>query len=244
MSKKIILNEIILAYRNVIEERYQYEVLKKKHDFPKTINEEIVGEIKDYFLIYVYPNLEKRKELNEAFGALDNFIKHPEKLLNLVLDSFQLVLRQGRYLPKVFNAGLKAMKSYRGATTFENALVVIAINKNIAPPYTTSKINTLIKLLPYKEIEGFMNNTETFFNIIHDKELVAKIKEIIAYLISKMKMKPKIFSKKETLGLELALETITKGEQMLNKLTKKDQEILIDFVLIIEKDYLTEIFRE
>jgi hypothetical protein len=59
-----------------------------------------------------------------------------------------------------------------------------------------------------------------------------------------MKMKPKIFSKKETLGLELALETITKGEQMLNKLNKKDQEILIDFVLIIEKDYLTEIFRE
>jgi hypothetical protein len=31
---------------------------------------------------------------------------------------------------------------------------------------------------------------------------------------------------------------------MLNKLNKKDQEILIDFVLIIEKDYLTEIFRE
>ena len=242
MSKKIILNEIILAYRNVIEERYQYEVLKKKHDFPKTINEETVGEIKNYFLTYVYPNLEKRKELNEAFGALDDFIKHPEKLLNLVLDSFQLVLRQGRYLPKVFNAGLKAMKSYRGATTFENALVVIAINKNIEPPYTTSKINTLIQLLPYQEIEGFMKNTETFFNIIYDKELVEKIKEIISFLISKMKMKLKIFSKKEIIGLELALETITKGEQMLDKLTKQDQKILTEFVLKIEKDNLIEIF--
>ena len=59
-----------------------------------------------------------------------------------------------------------------------------------------------------------------------------------------MKMKPKIFTQKETLGLELALETITKGEQMLNKLTKKDQEILIDFVLTIEKDNLTELFSE
>ncbi len=242
MSNKIVLIEIILGYRNVIEERYQYEILKKKHDFPETINKEIVDDIKDYFLTYVYPDLEQRKELNEAFSSLDDFIKNPEKLLNLVLDSFELVFTHGRHLPKVFNAGLKAMKSFRGATKFENALVVKAINKNIEPPYTTSKINTLIQLLPYQEIEGFMKNTETFFNIIYDKELVEKIKEIISFLISKMKMKLKIFSKKEIIGLELALETITKGEQMLDKLTKQDQKILTEFVLKIEKDNLIEIF--
>ena len=244
MSDKIVLNEIIIGYRIVIEERYHYKTLKNKYDFPKTINDEIVNDIKTYFLTYVYPDVAQRAALNEAFRTLDGFIKQPEKLLNLVLDSFKLIFTHGRHLPKIFNAGLKAMKSYRGATTFENALVEKAIHNKIEPPFSISKINTLIQLLPYQEIESFMKNTETFFNIIHDKELVEKIKEIIAFIISKMKMKPKIFSKKETLGLELALETIIKGEQMLNKLTKTDQEILIDFVLIIEKDHLTEIFRE
>ena len=55
-------------------------------------------------------------------------------------------------------------------------------------------------------------------------------------------MKLKIFSKKEIIGLELALETITKGEQMLDKLTKQDQKILTEFVMKIEKDNLIEIF--
>lgn len=244
MSDKIVLDEIILGYRNVIEERYQYKALKKQYDIPKTINEEIVDDLKDYFLTYIYPDLDQRKQLNEAFSTLDNFIKHPEKLLNLVLDSFKLIFTHGRHLPKIFNAGLKAMKSFRGATKFENALVTKALDKKIVSPYTTLKINTLIHSLPYQEIEGFMKNTENFFNIIHDTELVEKIKEIISFLISKMKKKSKIFSKKEIAGLELALETISKGEKMLDKLNKKDQQILIEFVLKIEKDNLNKIFSK
>lgn len=244
MSKKKTLDKIILGYRNVIENRYQYHLLKDSYNFPETINEEIVNDIKTYFLTYVYPDLEQRKELNEAFKTLDNFIKYPEKLLNLVLDSFQLIFTHGRHLPKIFNAGLKAMKSFRGATKFENALVLKAIHKKIEPPYSIEKVNSLIQFLPLKEIEEFMKNTETFFNIIYDKELVEKIKEIIAFLISKMSKKTKIFSKKEIIGLELALETITKGEEMLNKLNQKDQEILIDFVLQIEKDQLNDIFSK
>ncbi|WP_026778100.1 hypothetical protein [Polaribacter sp. Hel_I_88] len=243
MAEEILLNEIIIGYRNLIAERYQYKILKEKYDFPETINEEVVEDIKAYFLTYVYPDLEKRAELNEAFSTLDDFIKHPEKLLNLVLPSLKLIFTHGKHLPKIFNAGLKAMKSFRGATKFENAIVQKAKQENSKPPFTTKKINKLIQLLPYSELEEFMKNTETFFNIIYDKELVEKIKEIISFLISKMKSKPKVFSIKEIKGLSLALETISKGEEMLNKITLKDQEILIGFVLQIEKDHLQAIFK-
>jgi hypothetical protein len=244
MSKELLSNAIILGYRNLIEERYRYKDLKEKYDFPETINEEVVADIKIYFLAYIYPDLEKRAELNEAFSTLDDFIKHPEKLLNLVVDSLKLLFTHGRHLPKIFNAGLKAMKSFRGATKFEKTIVLKAIQENSKPPFTTLKINKLIQLLPYKDLEEFMKNTETFFNIIYDKELVEKIKEIIRFILSKMRNKPKIFSQKEIIGLTLALETISKGEEMLNKLTQKDQEILIGFVLQIEKDCLQEIFSK
>lgn len=243
MSEEKILNEIILGYRNVIESRYQYSKLTNNYDFPETINENIVENIKNYFLTYVYPDIKQRNELNEAFSTLDDFIKHPEKLLNLVIDSMKLIFSHGRHLPKIFNAGLKAMKSFRGATVFENNLVKKAIITKLDPPYSIDKINYLISLLSYKDIEEFMRNTEAFFNIIYDKILVKKIKEIIEYLISKMKNKPNVFLEKEIIGLELALTTISKGEELLNQLDEKDQEILISFVLKIEKDNLDNIFK-
>ncbi len=243
MDKEEILEQIIIGYRNVIEERYQYHKLKHHYNFPETINENVINNIKNYFLTYVYPDIEQRKELNEAFSSLDDFIKHPEKLLNLVIDSMKLIFSHGRHLPKIFNAGLKAMKSFRGATKFENNLAKKAIKTKVSPPYSIDKINSLIILLPHKDIEEFMANTETFFNIIYDKILVEKIKEIIAFLIIKMKKKPNVFSKKEITGLELALITISKGEELLNQLNEEDQEILISSVLKIEKDNLDQIFK-
>jgi len=244
LDKEKILEQIIMGYRNVIEERYQYHKLKQHYNFPETIDEDVIHHIKNYFLTYVYPNIEQRKELNEAFSSLDNFIKHPEKLFNLMVDSMSLLFSHGRHLPKIFNAGLKAMKSFRGATKFENNLVKKAIKTKVNPPYNIHKINSLIRLLPYKDIEEFMANTETFFNIIYDKILVEKIKEIIEYLINKMKKKPTIFSKKEIIGLELALTTISKGEELLNQLNEEDQEILISSILKIEKDNLEMIFKK
>lgn len=242
MNRSKILEEFIIGYRNQLQERYQYSLLKKKYNLPKTIDENTVNDLKNYFLTYVYPDVEKRKELNEAFSTLDAFIKQPEKLFNIVLESFKLLFTHGKHLPKIFSAGLKAMKSFRGATKFENALVQKAKEKKLAPPFDSNKINHLIQLLPYAEIEEFIKNTEVFFNIIHDKELVEKIIEIIDFLILKMKNKPNVFSKKEITGLELALETIQKGEQMLNKLSDENQQILIEYVVRIEKDYLNELF--
>ena len=153
MTRNKVLNEIILGYRNVIEERYQYNILIKKYKLPNAIDDKTINDIKIYFLNYVYPDLEQRAELDDAFSTLDGFVKQPEKLLNLVLKSFKLIFSHGKHLPKIFGAGLKAMKSFRGATKFENRLVDMALEKKITYPYTTNKINTLTKLLPYSEIE-------------------------------------------------------------------------------------------
>lgn len=242
MDKRLVLDEIIIAYRTLITERYQYSVLKEQYSFPDSISEENVTDIKNYFLTYIYPDVNQRAILNEAFATLDNFIKNPQKLLNLAFDSFQLIFSHGKHLPKIFNSGITAIKSFRGATKFEKAIVKKAIDNNIEPPYSTATIIRLIQYLSYDEIEEFMNNTENFFNIIYDKIMVKKIKEIITFMISKMENKSNTFNANEVSSLKLALETISKGEQMLNKLTPKDQEILVNFVLKIEKDKLNEIF--
>ena len=50
MSKENILKEIIIGYRILIEERYQYKHLNNQDDFPKTIKEKHVIDIKNLFL--------------------------------------------------------------------------------------------------------------------------------------------------------------------------------------------------
>lgn len=53
-SEEDILNEIIIGYRKVIDDRYQYENLKVKYKLPDSINASIVKEVKYFFLNYIF----------------------------------------------------------------------------------------------------------------------------------------------------------------------------------------------
>jgi len=244
MTREKILEDIIEGYRNTIYQRYQYQNIKDKYEIPESINEETVNLLRDYFLNYIYPEFNKRAELNESFKSLDNYIKHPKKLLRILLDASHLIFNYGRHLPKILNTGLKAMKSFRAAAGFENNLVDEAIKNKIEAPYDLSKINTLINLLPRKEIEKFIDITQSLFEILHDRILIEKIKEIIQYLILVMKTKKESYSLSQIRGLEIGLEMINKGDKLFNRLAKEDQQNLVYLITEIEKDILEINFKK
>jgi len=242
MVREKILEEIIEGYRNTIYQRYQYQVIKDKYGIPESINEETVNQLRSYFLNYMYPEYNKRAELNEAFKSLDKYIEHPQKLFRILLDAAKLIFRYGRHLPKILNSGLKAMKTFRAATNFEINLVDEAIKNKIEAPYTLSKINTLIKLLSRQEIEKFIETSESLFEVLHNKILIEKIKEIIQYLILTMREKEESYSLSQIKGLEIGLEMINEGDKLFNRLTKEDQKNLVKLISDIERDKLDHIF--
>ena len=84
MTRDKILEGIIEGYRNTIYHRCQYDNIKGKYKIPESINEETVNLLRNYFLNYIYPEFDKRVELNEAFKSLDNYIKYPQKLLGVL----------------------------------------------------------------------------------------------------------------------------------------------------------------
>jgi hypothetical protein len=241
MSKENILNEVIIGYRNVIYQRYQYHSLQEKFRLPDSINEEIITQLRDYYLNYIYPQFDKREELNHAFNSLDFFIKHPDKLLRLLIESLKLLVKHGKHLPQILNTGLNAFKV---ATRFEDKLVEKALINKLEPPYDLSKIYTLIKLLPRKEIEKFIDGSKTLFETIHNRELVQKIKEILSHLVSKMKLNQQLYSFAEIRGLEIGLEIIMEGDKFFNQLTQEGQDLLVPLIIKIESDALDEIFLE
>jgi hypothetical protein len=242
MVREKVLEEIIEGYRNTIYQRYQYQVIKDKYGIPESINEETVNQLRSYFLNYMYPEYNTRAELNEAFKSLDNYIEHPQKLFRILLDAAKLIFRYGRHLPKILNSGLKAMKTFRAATNFEINLVDEAIKNKIEAPYNLSKINTLIKLLSRQEIEKFIETSQSLFEVLHNKILIEKIKEVIQYLILTMREKEESYSLSQIKGLEIGLEMINEGDKLFNRLAKEDQKNLVKLITDIERDKLDHIF--
>ena len=238
MNREKIVEDIIEGYRNTIYERYQYESIKDQYDIPESINEETVNLLRNYFLNYIYPEFNKRAELNESFKSLDNYIKHPKKLLSILKDTSNLIFKYGIHLPKILNTSLKVMKSYRAATGFENMLVDEVIKNKIEAPYDPSKITTLIKLLPRKEIEKFIETSQSLFEILQDRTLIKKIKEILEYLILVMTNKESHYSESQIKGLEMSLEIVNVGDKLFNRLAVEDQRKLVYLITEIEKDVL------
>ncbi len=237
-------NEVIKGYRTVIRDRYQYQTLKKKYDLPEFFNEERISLFREYFLEYIYPTPAKRAELDAAFESLDSYIQKPGKLLRILMDSGRLIFKYGRHLPKILRAGLSALRSFRKANNFEQKLVEQALKLELKPPYGTSEINTLIKGLPKADLEEFIDSSQALFETLHDRVLVKKIIEIVEYLISKMKSRPKVYSVVEIRGLEIGRDIIKYGDQLFDQLPKEGQQQLFELVIQLEREILDDLFAE
>lgn len=241
-TEKEILNEVILGYRKIIKDRYQYDTLNKKYDLPPSFNEARISLFRDYFLAYIYPPPANRAELDEAFQSLDSYIKQPSKLLRILMDSGRLIFKYGRHLPKILSAGLKALRSFRKATQFEHKLVQQAITSESPPPYSIETINHFIKALPKTDLVDFIDSSQNLFEVLHDRVLVKKIIEIVEYLITKMKKRPDVYTTIDIKGLEIGRDIIKNGDLLFGQLPKKGQQQLFNLVIRLEREVLNDLF--
>jgi len=238
------LNEVILAYRRLIEVRYQYGVIQEKYNLPASFDEERVSVFRDFFLNDLYPHPNQRRELEEAFHNLDNYIKNPEKLLRILIDSGSLIFKYGRHLPKILMAGLKALKSFRAATTFEEKLVQSALNMPLQPPYSNADVKAFLATLSDKEIQDFIRNNESLFETLYDRKLVCKIVEIVEHLIDKMQKRPKVYAPTEVNALVIGRDIIKGGDALFDELSQKEQKQILKTIIQIETDFLEAVFAE
>lgn len=242
-ADKEVLDGVIIGFRNLISERYQYENINSQYDIPESFDEERVDLYRTFFLEQVYPHPEKRALLDEAFKSLDNYLTHPDKMLKIVFDSASIMFRHGRSIPKLMGAGMKAFKSFRIATGFEAKLVRKAIKSGKLPPYSSDDINSFITSLRRKEIDNFIENTKVLLELLYDRRLIGEVIKILSELIAKMKKSPRSYSETEVGGLQIGLDMLVVGNQLFDALSPQDQRSIFNIITAIEVDVLEELFK-
>lgn len=243
MTNQNLPNEIIIAYRNLIEERYQFAKIKAAYSIPSSFDSARAATFKNYFLQHLYPPPEKRTELDAAFQNLDTYIKNPEKLLRLLLDSGSLLFKYGRHLPKILAAGLKALKSFRAVNQLENKLVESANQLKMQPPFSVADVKNLLKTLSQEDLQEFMENNRALFETFHDRKLVRRILEIVEHLIKKMNKRPNVYSEMEVNALSIGRDIIQQGELLFDQLNKEEQQQIFDLTMQIEEDFINGLFK-
>ena len=243
-NDKEILKGVIIGFRKLIYDRYQYDDVVSKYEIPDSFDEERMGLYRNFFLGQIYPHPKNREPLEEAFRSLDNYLTHPDKLLRILFDSAAIVFRHGRSIPRLMGAGIKAFKSFRTATDFEVKLVRKAKSSGKLPPYSSADINSFIVALRKKEIDDFVVNTTNLLELLYDRPLIREIITIMKELIARMKKSRKAYSNAEIGGLEIGLEMLTEGNRLFESLSGVDQRRIIEVVVAIEVDVLEGLFAE
>lgn len=241
MQKEELKEAIINGYRTFIYERYDYEKIKDSYDIPKSINKTVLDDLRAYYLSHIYPQYQQRKALEEAFYSLDRFIQQPQKLVALLFDATKLIFKYGRSLPKILGTGLKALQTFNAAQKFEHTLVSEAIRLEMKGPFDEQKIKTLLQSIPRKEIDAFVETSQSLFETLHDRPQVKKIKEIIQYVLTIMRRNPNRYSKDQIKGLEMGYALLYEGDTLLQQLPLKDQIKLIRLITEIELDMLNKL---
>ncbi len=243
MEKNEVASAVIEAYRELIRQRYQHAYLSTHYDIPASFDNDRISLFRNFFLDFIYPPIEKRKQLDAAFESLDRHIKNPKHLLSILIDSSRILFKFGRHLPKILNAAIKALRSFRKANHFEDRLTSEAFHQGLNAPISQDELKTIVASLPKSDVMSFINESKSLFEIIQDKKLVEKIIELLKQLIGRMK-KSNIYDDAEISAFQIGLDIISGSYELFNQLNPTEAKQLFSTGVEIETAEIERIYRE
>jgi hypothetical protein len=250
MNKQTPLQEkefglLILAYRKSLQKRYSRENLNRFTEFT-SIDQATVDRLTSYFLELLYPELEERIKLDQAFDALASFVHSPEKMWGLLGSVGTIIFKFGKQFFSAAKAGVSALRSYVTAHKFEAILYeqakgLIEEGKNIEEAIY---FNKLIANIPKKDADEFRHQIVSLFATLSKKDLLDKILEVMDYVISKMKQKSETYTQADIDGISLGKGIIIRGKGVFTELSQEKIQLILKGIDTIEKDFYERALKE
>lgn len=235
---------IINKFREMIEKRYQYDDLIKRFDLPPTITENIISEVKDYFLNTIYPPASERKKLEEAFKELADYVRSPKKIWALFGDMARALFKFGRHFMQALRAGMDSLNSFVGAKNFEASMAEIANKNGIIPPMSDEDFELTMYQLPREEVEKFIADVKNLFGAMVNTQLLQKTLDILTHVIETMEKKPATFPKADVDGIKLGKSLLQRGYDIFSKYDEKTKQDIVSFIYKNEMWFVEEVYKK
>ena len=235
-------NDVINKFRDMVAKRYAYDQLSSRFDLPDTIDEDIVKEIKTYFLESIYPEAEKRKELEDAFAGLGSYVRSPRKIWGLLGNMSKAIFQFGRQFPTALKAGMSGLDAFLGAKKFEAEMVEQSLAMEIRIMASDADFEQVMAKLPRKDVDDFIKDVEKLFQIMTNTSLISKTIMILENVVGTMKRKPKIYPQSEIDGILLGKDILEKGYALFSKYDEPTKQLMVDVIFKNENWYTDYVF--
>lgn len=251
MSKRLTEEEQQLAdhlidqYREMVARRYQYEKIKQEFpDLYEGITEEVVDNVRHFFMESVYPTVEMRQKLDRAFFYLEGYVGNPVKVWGLLGNLTSAIFRFGRLFPSAVKAGIYSLRAYLDAKRFEARLLEAAIELEMKAPLTEEQFYKCISYIPRTKVEHFINDVGNLFGSMTDTELLKKTLEILRDVVKTMRRKSNIYSEDEAKSIELGIEVLQNGHDLFVQYNSRLKKEIVTAIVLNEKQFLNNIYTE
>jgi len=235
-------DDIINKFRDMVGKRYDYNQLSERFDLPSSINEDIVNEIKTYFLESIYPVATKRKELEAAFAGLGTYVKSPRKIWGLLGNMSKAIFQFGRHFPTALKAGINGLDAFLGAQKFENEMVDQCHHMEIRIMASDKDFEQAMASLPRKDVDDFIKDVEKLFRIMTNTTLISRTIMILDNVVGTMKKKSHIYPQSEIDGILLGRDILEKGYELFSKYDDKTKGYMVDVIFKNEEWYTNYVF--
>lgn len=233
---------LIEKYRQLISKRYQYERLQVMFTLSPAFNEEVVSNVRNYFLERLYPAPDKREQLNDAFETLSSYVSKPVKVFGLLGNMAAAIFKFGPLLPAAMKAGIASLETFIEAQRFEAVLLDATVARNFQPPLSDEQFSECVRQIPHKKYGQFVDKVYYLFNSMTNTRLTGKTITILESVIAKMNSKPSVYPKKDVEGIALGLETLRHGYAIFKNMDDNLKKEITDTIYDNEMNFLKSVY--
>ena len=235
-------DHLIDKYRQIIAERYNYVKLTEYKPLPEGMTEQMVDEIRGFFLESIYPEPTKRHELDDAFAQLQNYIHQPAKVWGILGNLTAAIFKFGTMLPAALKTGMVSLEAFTAAKSFEHTMLRAAREADYDVPLTNEQFLEILSKLPRQQLDSFAKDVGRLFRSMADTRLLSKTIEIMQDVIKQMESKPRLYTKDEIDGIKMGLNIMKEGYALFKEYPEKTKDQMVDYIVDREMQFIDEIY--
>ncbi|MEX0811898.1 MAG: hypothetical protein WD048_06755 [Chitinophagales bacterium] len=241
-EKKNLNAHLIEKYREMVRKRYDYERLAENYDLPRGINRELVQTVRNYFLMVMYPSIEVREELDEAFTYLSSYVRHPTKVFKLIGSMSSAVFTFGFQLPRALRAGMLSLEAFLNTKKFEGRIKESIVEIGMKVPISDEDYRHAMAAIPENEAKKFLRDIEHLLEFLTDTSLLKKTVEVMETVVLKMEKNPETFSQEEVSGIQLGIEIMNNGYVVFEDMDRRTKKNMIQLISKVERDFMETVY--